>query len=135
MSPKTPKKEVVYTESAPQPVGPYSQAIRAGDLVFVAGQVPFDPVAGEFVRGTIADQARQCMENIRAIVEAAGGTLSQLVKTTIFLTNIADFTVVNEVYGNYFDLAPPARSTVQVAALPKGVAIEIEAIANVPLKS
>lgn len=126
------EKRVVSTKDAPRPVGPYSQGIRAGDFLFVAGQVPFDPVAEEFVRGSIADQARQCMENIKAILEAAGGTLSQVVKTTIFLTNMADFAVVNEVYGNYFDLAPPARSTVQVAALPKGVAIEIEAIACIP---
>ncbi len=126
------EKEAVFTKDAPRPVGPYSQAIRVGDLLFVAGQVPFDPVAGEFVRGSIADQARQCMENIKAILKAAGCNLTHVVKTTIFLTNMADFAIVNEVYGNYFDLAPPARSTVQVAALPKGVAIEIEAIAHLP---
>ena len=125
------EKKVVHTTDAPQPVGPYSQGIRVGDLLFVAGQVPFDPVIEEFVTGSIADQTRQCMENIKAVVKAAGGKLSNIVKTTIFLTNMADFAVVNEVYGNYFDLAPPARSTVQVAALPKGVAIEIEAIAHI----
>ena len=129
------EKRAVCTKGAPQPVGPYSQGIRVGDLLFVAGQVPFDPVAEEFVRGSIADQASQCMENIKAIVEAAGGKMSQVVKTTIFLTNIADFAVVNDVYGSYFDLVPPARSTVQVAALPKGVAIEIEAIAHIPSSS
>ncbi len=125
-------KTRIFTKKAPTPVGPYSQGIRVGDLLFIAGQVPFNPETGEFIRGTIAEQTFQCMENIKHIVEAAGGHLGDIVRTTIYLTNIDDFTVVNETYGNFFDLDPPARTTIGVAALPKGVAIEIDAIAYIP---
>ncbi len=128
------KKTRVFTKDAPKPVGPYSQAIRAGDFLFVAGQVPVNPETGEFVTDSISIQTRQCMENIKAILAAAGSSLSDIVRTTIYLTNIQDFGDVNEAYGNYFDLNPPARTTIGVAALPKGVAIEIDVIAFVPSK-
>ncbi len=128
------KKSRVFTKKAPSPVGPYSQAIRAGDFLFVAGQVPVNPETGEFVTEDIAGQTRQCMENIKAILAEAGGRLLDVVRSTIYLTNMADFGEVNEVYGNYFDLDPPARTTIGVAALPKGMAIEIDVIAYVPQK-
>ena len=128
------KKSRVFTTKAPTPVGPYSQAIRAGNFLFVAGQVPVNPETGEFVTENISAQTRQCMENIKAILSEAGGSLFDIVRTTIYLTNMADFGEVNEAYGNYFDLDPPARTTIGVAALPKGVAIEIDVIAYAPQK-
>jgi 2-iminobutanoate/2-iminopropanoate deaminase len=127
-----PKKTRIFTEEAPLPVGPYSQAIRAGDFLFVAGQVPVDPVTGDFVLGAISEQTQRVMENIKLILEAAGASLNDVVRTTIYLANMADFNDVNETYGNYFDLDPPARTTIGVAALPKGVAIEIDVIAYHP---
>ncbi|MFX1509297.1 MAG: RidA family protein [Promethearchaeota archaeon] len=129
-----PKKSRVFTNKAPTPVGPYSQAIRAGDFLFVAGQVPVNPETGEFVTEDISAQTRQCMENIKAILTEAGVSIFDIVRTTIYLTNMADFGEVNEAYGNYFDLDPPARTTIGVAALPKGVAIEIDVIAYAPQK-
>jgi 2-iminobutanoate/2-iminopropanoate deaminase len=128
------KKSRVFTKKAPTPVGPYSQAIRAGDFLFVAGQVPVNPETGDFITEDIAAQTRQCMENIKAILAEAGVSLLEIVRTTIYLTNMADFGEVNEAYGNYFDLDPPARTTIGVAALPKGVAIEIDVIAYAPQK-
>jgi len=111
-----------------QTVGPYSPAIRAGDFLFISGQIPVDG-SGELVRGGIEEQARQCLENLRAVLAAAGASFTDLVKVTIYLTDMRDFPVVNRVYGSYFDLEPPARACVQVEALPKGARIEIEAIA------
>jgi 2-iminobutanoate/2-iminopropanoate deaminase len=128
------KKTRVFTHDAPKPVGPYSQAIRAGDFLFVAGQVPVNPKTGEFVTGPIGDQTRQCMENLKAILSAVGSSLADVVRTTIYLTNMQDFGEVNEAYGNFFDLDPPARTTIGVATLPKGVAIEIDVIAYTPSK-
>jgi 2-iminobutanoate/2-iminopropanoate deaminase len=128
------KKTRVFTKEAPMPVGPYSQAIRAGDFLFVAGQVAVDPVTGDFVLGSIAEQTNQCMENIKTILNAAGASLADVVRTTIYLTNMDDFGEVNDAYGNYFDLDPPARTTIGVAALPKGLAIEIDVIAYSPQK-
>ncbi len=128
------KKSRIFTKDAPTPVGPYSQAIRAGDFIFVAGQVPVNPETGEFVTENITLQTRQCMDNIKTILNAAGASMLDVVRTTIYLTNMGDFGEVNEAYGNYFDLDPPARTTIGVAALPKGVAIEIDAIAYVPTK-
>lgn len=130
----SPKKVRVFTKTAPAPVGPYSQAIRAGDFLFVAGQVPVDPATGEFITGSITEQTQQIMENIKAIMTAAGGSLSDIVRTTIYLLNMHDFGEVNEAYGNYFDLDPPARTTIGVAELPKGMAIEIDVIAYLPEK-
>lgn len=128
------KKKRVFTNNAPKPVGPYSQAIHAGDFLFVAGQVPVNPETGEFVTESITEQTKQCMENIKSILTAAGGSLFDVVRTTIYLTNMQDFEDVNDAYGNFFDLDPPARTTIGVAALPKGVAIEIDVIAYVPQK-
>jgi 2-iminobutanoate/2-iminopropanoate deaminase len=128
------KKTRVFTKDAPTPVGPYSQAIRAGDFLFVAGQVPVNPKTGDFVTGPITVQTQQCMNNIKSILNAAGASFADVVRTTIYLTNIQDFSAVNDAYSNYFDLDPPARTTIGVAALPKGVAIEIDVIAYVPLK-
>jgi 2-iminobutanoate/2-iminopropanoate deaminase len=120
--------EPILTDQAPQPVGPYSQAIRAGDLLFVAGQVPLDPATGQMPDG-IAAQTRQALQNVQAIVQAAGGSLRHVVKTTVFLQDLADYAAMNEVYGTYFGEQPPARAAVQVARLPKDALVEIEAIA------
>jgi 2-iminobutanoate/2-iminopropanoate deaminase len=122
--PKTP----IRTENAPLPVGPYSQAIRAGNLLFLAGQIPVDPATGAMPDG-IAEQTRLVLRNLQAVVEAAGGSLRDVVKTTVFLTDLADFPAMNDVYATFFPTDPPARSTVGVARLPKGARIEIEAIA------
>ena len=108
--------------------GPYSPAIRAGDFLFVSGQIPVDE-SGELVQGGIEEQTRRCMENLRAVLSAAGASFSDLVKVTIYLTDMGDFQAVNRIYAEYFDLAPPARACVQVGALPKGARIEIEAVA------
>ncbi len=120
--------EPILTDQAPQPAGPYSQAIRAGDLLFVAGQVPLDPATGEMPDG-IAAQTRQALENVRAIVHAAGGSLRHVVKTTVFLQDLADYAAMNEVYATFFPDQPPARAAVQVARLPKDALVEIEAMA------
>ena len=121
--------ETVATSGAPRAIGPYSQALRAGGFLFTAGQVGFDPTTGELVDGGIAEQTRQVLQNIRAILEAGGSGLAQVVKTTVFLTNMSNFTAMNEVYATYFGDESPARSTVAVAELPKGAQVEIEAIA------
>ena len=118
--------QVIATDEAPKAIGPYSQAIASGDLVFTSGQIPLDPETQEMVKGDIRAQAERVMENLRGVLEAAGVSFAQVVKTTIFLADLADFAVVNEVYGKRFAGSPPARSTVQVAALPKGARVEIE---------
>ena len=121
-------REIIATERAPAAVGPYSQAVRVGNLVFTAGQIGIDPVLGQLRTG-IAAQTRQALTNLQSVLEAAGSSLNQVVKSTIFLQDMADFATVNRIYGNSFTTAPPARSTVQVAALPLGALVEIEAIA------
>ena len=121
--------QVIATDEAPKAIGPYSQAIVSGDLVFTSGQIPLDPKTQEMVKGDVRAQAERVMENLRGVLEAAGASFGQVVKTTIFLADLADFAVVNEVYGKRFTGSPPARSTVQVAALPKGARVEIEMIA------
>jgi 2-iminobutanoate/2-iminopropanoate deaminase len=121
--------ETVATNGAPRAIGPYSQALRAGGFLFTAGQVGFDPATGELVDGGIAEQTRQVLANIRAILEAGGGGLGQVVKTTVFLVDMADFAAMNEVYAEAFGTHRPARSTVAVAALPRGARVEIEAVA------
>lgn len=121
-------REIIATAKAPAAVGSYSQAVRAGHLVFTAGQIGIDPVLGQ-LRSGIAAQTRQALANLQAVLEAAGSSLNQVVKTTIFLQDMADFATVNQIYGQAFAAAPPARSTVQVAALPLGALVEIEAIA------
>jgi len=123
---------IISTPSAPAAIGPYSQGVRAGDLVFLSGQIPLDPTTMSVVEGGIRQQAEQVMKNMSAVAAAAGGSLDDSVKLTIFLTDLGDFTVVNDVMAEYFQPPFPARSTVQVAALPRGVAIEIEAILSLP---
>ena len=122
-------REVILTDRAPAAIGPYSQGIRANGFIFFSGQIPLKPLSGEVVHGDIAIQAELVMANIEGVLTAAGVTFQDIVKTTIFLTNLADFTVVNEIYGRRFSDLPPARSTVEVKALPKGVDIEIEVVA------
>jgi len=121
--------ESVLSSDAPAPIGPYNQAIRAGGFLFCSGQIPLDAVSGELAQGDIAVQTRQVLENIRAVLAAGGATFARVVKTTIYLIDMNDFTSVNTVYGEYFGDVPPARSTVAVAALPRGARVEIEAIA------
>lgn len=122
-------KKIISTTEAPAAVGPYSQAVRIGNFVFCSGQIPLDPKTGQIVTGDIAAQTRRVMENITSVLRAEGLTFENIVKTTVFLTDLADFQTVNELYGSYFKSDPPARSTVQVAALPKGANVEIEVIA------
>jgi len=122
--------EKIETTKAPGAIGPYSQAIRVNNLVFVSGQLPIDPETGAFPSDDIKDQTRQSLENIKAILEAAGYEMSQIVKTTVLLADIADFAAMNEVYAEYFSDPCPARAAFQVAALPKGAKVEIEAIAG-----
>ncbi len=125
-------KEVISTSNAPAAIGPYSQAIRAGNLLFVSGQIPLNPQTGEMTGETAAEQARQVLQNLQAVLEAGGTSLQYVVKTTIFLTDLTQFSAVNAVYAEFFPENPPARSTVQVAALPRGAQVEIEAIAIIP---
>lgn len=122
-------RQSISTEAAPAAIGPYSQAIRAREFVFVSGQIPFNPATGELVTGDIEAEAAQSLDNIKAVLDAAGLMMDDIVKTTIFLTDLGNFAKVNEVYASYFTDEPPARSTVQVAALPRGVNVEIDAIA------
>lgn len=122
-------KEIISTDKAPAAIGPYSQAVRAGNLLFVSGQIPADPATGEIVEPTIQAQARRSLENVKAILEAAGASLDQVVKTTVFLKSMDDFVEMNRVYKTFFTADCPARSAVQVAKLPKDVLVEIEAIA------
>lgn len=121
---------VIFSEAAPRPIGPYSQAIRTGNLIFTAGQIALGP-NGSIVEGGAAEQAHQAITNLRAVLEAGGTSLASVVKTTIFLKSMDDFAVVNEVYGQYFTGTAPARSTVEVSRLPKDALVEIEAVAVV----
>lgn len=123
-------KKVILTENAPAPIGPYSQAMQVGNLLFCSGQIPLDPKTNQMVTGDIKAQTELVMKNIEAVLKAADCQFSNVVKTTIFLTDMKDFPVVNETYGKYFTQTPPARSTVQVSALPKGANVEIEVIAT-----
>ena len=124
--------DVIHSAGAPAAVGPYSQAVRSGGFLFTSGQIPLDPATGRLVEGSIEVQTRRVLENLRAVLEAGGASFSDVVKTTIYLTNLADFATVNGIYASYFPSAPPARSTVQVAALPLGAAIEIDLVARAP---
>ncbi len=121
----------VETDKAPQAIGPYSQAIKANGFLFVSGQIPLDPETGQLIAVDAVAQTKQVMENLKAILEAEGLTMADVVKTTIYLSDLADFGRVNETYGSYFDADPPARATVAVAGLPKGAKVEIEAVAVV----
>lgn len=122
-------KEIVATAHAPKPVGPYSQAVKANGFVFVSGQVAFDPATGQLVENEIVRQTEQVMNNLKTILEAAGSSLHKVVKTTVFLKDMNEFGAMNETYGRYFTSAPPARSTVEVARLPRDVRVEIDVIA------
>jgi len=124
-------KKIINTERAPEPIGPYNQAVKSGHLLYTSGQIPIDPTTGEMVPGGIREQAIQVLENLKSVLEAAGCTLDDVVKTTVFLADMADFPELNTIYAEYFgEDNAPARSTVQVAALPKGALVEIEAIAK-----
>lgn len=124
-----PQKEVIATDGAPAAIGPYSQAIRVQDLVFTAGQIAIDPATGKLVVGGVKAQARQVLRNLSAVLDAAGSSIAHVVKTTVFLTDIRTYSEVNAIYGEFFTESPPARSAVQVAALPLGASVEIEAVA------
>jgi 2-iminobutanoate/2-iminopropanoate deaminase len=123
------KRGIVSTPKAPAAIGPYSQAVQIGDLIYTAGQIPLVPETGKLIEGDIEEQTRQVMQNLANILEAAGSSLAHVVKTTIFVTNLGDFAAINKVYGSFFAGDPPARSTVQVAALPLGASVEIEVVA------
>ncbi|MGI6366550.1 MAG: RidA family protein [Bacillota bacterium] len=124
-------KTIISTEKAPAAIGPYSQAVRVGDLVFTSGQIALKPDTGDLVQGDVQAQTRQCMDNVKAILEAAGTSLDNCVKCTLFIKDMNQFGQINEVYGTYFGDNPPARACVEVARLPKDVLIEVEAIALV----
>lgn len=122
-------REQISTASAPAAIGPYSQAIATGNFVFASGQIALDPASGQLVEGDVREQTRQALRNVQAVLEAAGSSVDRVVKTTVFLTQMADFAAMNEVYAGVFTSEPPARSTVAVAELPRGARVEIEVIA------
>ena len=122
-------RQIIHTDSAPKAIGPYSQAVKAGGLVYCSGQIPLNPATMELVQGSVADQTRRVMDNLKAVLDAAGSSLAQVVKTTVFLRDMNDFAEMNAAYGEYFQVEPPARATVQVARLPKDVAVEIDCVA------
>lgn len=121
-------RHIVHTDRAPAAIGPYSQAVRVGDTVYLSGQIPLDPSSGLVVEGDIEAQARRAFDNLKAVCEAAGGSLDKIVRAGLYLTNLADFAKVNAVMSEYFDAPFPARSTVEVSALPRGVQFEIDAV-------
>ncbi len=121
--------QVIHTDHAPKAIGPYSQAIRVGSTLYTAGQVALHPETGEIVAGGIEGQTRQVLENLTAVLQAAGGSLANVVKTTVFMQDLAEFGAMNAIYAEYFTGSPPARSTVQVAGLPRGARVEIECVA------
>jgi 2-iminobutanoate/2-iminopropanoate deaminase len=124
-------KKIVSSDRAPKAIGPYSQAVDAGDLVFLSGQIPLDPASGQFVgAGDVVAQTERVIQNMKGVLEAAGLTLGHVVRTTVFMVDLAEFAKMNEVYARYFAAEPPARSTVQVSALPRGARVEIDAIAR-----
>lgn len=122
-------REVIATNAGPKAIGPYSQAIKANGLVFLSGQIAFDPATQQLIDGDVSAQTERVLQNLSAILQAAGSSLAQVVKTTVFLKNMSDFAAMNEVYGRHFTQAPPARSTVEAARLPKDVLVEIDVIA------
>lgn len=123
-------KKIIQTDKAPKPVGPYSQAVQCGNLIYCSGQISIHPETNEVILGSVKDQTELVMKNIEAVLIAAGIGWKNIIKTTIFLTDMKDFPVVNEVYGRYFSENPPARSTIAVAGLPKAVQVEIEVLAH-----
>lgn len=124
-------KEIISTEKAPGAIGPYSQAIKTGGMIFCSGQIPIDPATGEFVSDNVAEQTEQVLRNLTAVLEAAGADLNSVVKTTVFLADMSDFVAMNEVYARFFSENKPARATVQAARLPRDARVEIECIAVV----
>jgi 2-iminobutanoate/2-iminopropanoate deaminase len=122
-------KEAIATKDAPGAIGPYSQGVRAGELLFLSGQIPLDPATGQLVAGDIAAQTRRVMDNLKAVLAAGGCSFRDVVRTTIYLVDLGHFAAVNEAYGAYFEAPFPARATVQVAALPRGAQVEIDAVA------
>lgn len=124
-------KQIIETDRAPQAIGPYSQAVKARGFVYASGQIPIDPVTGQFVAGGITEQTEQVMKNVAAVLEAAGSGLDRIVKTTVFLADMQEFAAMNEVYGKFFASDPPARATVQAAGLPRNARVEIEVVALV----
>ena len=124
-------KHVVRTARAPKAIGPYSQAVSSNGLIFCSGQIALDPVSGELQGGSVADETRRCMENLTAVLEAAGATWADVLKVNAYLTDIGQFSAFNDVYGEFFDEEPPARAAIGVAALPKGAQVEVECIARV----
>lgn len=124
-------RERIQTDNAPAAIGPYSQAIRAGEFVFVSGQIAIDPATGQFVGGTVAEQTERVLKNLAAVLKAAGTGLDKIVKTTVFLADMKDFAEMNEIYATFFTDAPPARATVAAAGLPRDAKVEIEAVALV----
>jgi 2-iminobutanoate/2-iminopropanoate deaminase len=126
------RRESITAPDAPAAVGPYTHAIRAGDLLFCSGQIPLDPRTGELVPGTVADQAGRCLENLAAVCNAAGATLGDAVRLTIYTTEMASFKAINEVYESFFESDPPARVAIGVAELPMGAKVEIDAVVVVP---
>ncbi len=122
-------RDIVLTDKSPKPIGPYSQAVRSNGFLYLSGQVALDPKSGELVGSDVAQQTQRTLENVKGILEAAGSNLHHVVKTTVFLKDMNDFAAMNETYAKYFPSAPPARSTVQVARLPKDALVEIEVIA------
>ncbi len=122
-------KEIISTDNAPGAIGPYSQAIKAGNMIFCSGQIPIDVETGEFISEDISEQTEQVLRNLKAVLEAAGSDLESVVKTTVFLADMSDFSAMNEVYGKYFNKNKPARATVQAAGLPRDAKVEIDCIA------
>lgn len=123
------EKRIIYTEKAPKPIGPYSQAIIAGDFIFTSGQIPIDPKTNQLVQGDIKEQTKQVLENLKAILEEAGVTFDDVVKVTVYMKDLNEFSAMNEIYSEYFKNSPPARTTVEVSRLPRDVKIEIDLIA------
>ena len=122
-------REVIATDAGPKAIGPYSQGIKSNGFIYLSGQIPLDPATQQLIEGDIATQTDRVLQNIRGLLQAAGSSLDQVVKSTVFLKNMSEFAAMNEVYGRYFTQSPPARSTVEVARLPKDVLVEIEVIA------
>ena len=125
------QKNIISTDKAPQAIGPYSQAVKFNNLLFVSGQIPLEPKSGEIVKGNIKEQTKQILDNLNAILTASGSSLDNVLRTTIFLTSLNDYAEVNEIYAEFFEISMPARSTVQVSRLPMDVPIEIDAIASI----
>jgi len=125
------QKKIISTDKAPQAIGPYSQAVQFNNLLFISGQIPLEPKSGEIVKGNIKELTKQILDNLNAILSASGSSLDNVLRTTIFLTNLDDYVEVNEIYAEFFEKSMPARSTVQVSRLPMDVPIEIDAIASV----